>query len=188
MFFVFYFACFVSAQNTGLIPPFLNATSSIRNATSSAGRTSSTLFTTGSASTTAFSTTRAFSTLSTSLTTNTTIPSPPTSTPLSCPTSNNTLYTAPSGQTFVIECSIDHSRGDLSSLSTPDLEACIAACDATDECLDVTLSGSEFLPPLSWTMVANVMSQPPATSNPSLAPPSLLRVFWAQDFSEPARR
>lgn len=130
--FVFYITCFVSAQSSSLLPPFLNSTSSVGNTTTS------TLYSNG------LSATGISSTFSTSSTTSIELPSPtPSSTSLSCPESNNTLYTAPSGQDFVIECSIDHFRGDLSSLSVPDLETCIAACDSNPECIDVSLSGSQ---------------------------------------------
>ncbi|CZT19878.1 uncharacterized protein RCC_05734 [Ramularia collo-cygni] len=146
MLFVFYFACFVSAQRSIILPPFTNSTSSsISNtftssfSSSSSSSSNPTLVTLSNTAAPA----PIFSTTSSTLSTSTTSPSSaPTLTPLSCPASNNTLYTAPSGQTFVVECSIDHERGDLSSLSVPNLEACIAACDSNSKCVDVSLSGT----------------------------------------------
>lgn len=72
--------------------------------------------------------------------------STPTPTPqdtgLICPMDNNTIYTAPSGQDFQIECGIDHVAGDLSMDYVDSFQDCIDLCDKTDGCLDVSLSGS----------------------------------------------
>ncbi|KAI4719393.1 alpha/beta-hydrolase [Aureobasidium sp. EXF-10727] len=67
----------------------------------------------------------------------------PTTSALSCPASNNQLYTyAANGAQFVIECGIDHSGGDMASTSVKNLEGCIAACATTNGCVDVSLSGA----------------------------------------------
>ncbi|KAI4791002.1 alpha/beta-hydrolase, partial [Aureobasidium sp. EXF-8845] len=67
----------------------------------------------------------------------------PATSALSCPASNNQVYTyAASGAQFVIECGIDHSGGDMASTSVKNLEGCIAACATTSGCVDVSLSGS----------------------------------------------
>ena len=56
---------------------------------------------------------------------------------LSCPSANGTAFSS-NGNTFNIECAIDHSGGDLSSVSTGSLDACIAQCAATSSCVDVS--------------------------------------------------
>ncbi|GAB1735597.1 hypothetical protein NU219Hw_g4173t1 [Hortaea werneckii] len=61
---------------------------------------------------------------------------------LSCPRSDNTLYTAASGRTYTVECNTDHQGGDLASVHADSLLACIESCDSTDGCVDVSLSGS----------------------------------------------
>lgn len=67
----------------------------------------------------------------------------PTASALSCPASNNQIYTyAATGAQFVIECGIDHSGGDMSSTSVKSFEGCIAACATATSCVDVSLSGS----------------------------------------------
>ncbi|CAD0088378.1 unnamed protein product, partial [Aureobasidium mustum] len=67
----------------------------------------------------------------------------PTASALSCPASNNQIYTyAANGAQFAIECGIDHSGGDMSSTSVKNFEGCIAACATTSGCVDVSLSGS----------------------------------------------
>ncbi|KAH0358077.1 alpha/beta-hydrolase, partial [Aureobasidium melanogenum] len=67
----------------------------------------------------------------------------PTTSALSCPASNNQIYTyAANGAQFVIECGIDHSGGDMASTSVKNFEGCIAACATTSGCVDVSLSGS----------------------------------------------
>lgn len=65
----------------------------------------------------------------------------PTSTGLSCPASNGTVYYAPSGSAFVIECDIDRTGGDIYSYKALSLEQCIADCDSDTYCVDVSLSG-----------------------------------------------
>ncbi|THY31626.1 concanavalin A-like lectin/glucanase [Aureobasidium pullulans] len=73
-----------------------------------------------------------------------TISSTPTpSTTLTCPLSNQTAYTDPaSNKTFIVECGIDHSGGDISMIYVSDLAGCIAACAKVSNCVDVSLSGS----------------------------------------------
>ncbi|KAI7223962.1 hypothetical protein KC333_g117 [Hortaea werneckii] len=61
---------------------------------------------------------------------------------LSCPRSDNTLYTATSGRTYTVECNTDHQGGDLASVHADSLLACIEFCDSTNGCVDVSLSGS----------------------------------------------
>ncbi|RDW69904.1 hypothetical protein BP5796_08301 [Coleophoma crateriformis] len=65
---------------------------------------------------------------------------------VSCPSSNNTIYTAPAtGNQYYIECGIDHAGGDMSSPNgkyAASLAACILQCDARSGCIDVSLSGS----------------------------------------------
>ncbi|KAI6795268.1 hypothetical protein KC361_g5121 [Hortaea werneckii] len=61
---------------------------------------------------------------------------------LSCPSSDNTLYTATSGRSYTVECNTDHQGGDLASVHADSLLACIESCDATEGCVDVSLSGS----------------------------------------------
>ncbi|KAI7501394.1 hypothetical protein KC367_g2951 [Hortaea werneckii] len=61
---------------------------------------------------------------------------------LSCPSSDNTLYIATSGRSYTVECNTDHQGGDLASVHADGLLACIESCDATEGCVDVSLSGS----------------------------------------------
>jgi len=65
----------------------------------------------------------------------------PTSTGLSCPASNGTIYYAPSGSAYVVECGIDRTGGDIYSYKALSLEQCIADCDSDTYCVDVSLSG-----------------------------------------------
>lgn len=60
---------------------------------------------------------------------------------LSCPANNNQTYTS-NGETFIIECGIDHQGGDLSSVSVSGLQGCLDACATTAGCVDAVLSGS----------------------------------------------
>ncbi|KAH9828843.1 PAN domain [Teratosphaeria destructans] len=77
-----------------------------------------------------------------SATTITSAPAASSSAP-SCPYSNNTIYTASSGNQYVIECGVDHAAGDMGSTYVNDsLLECLNVCDSTPGCVDVSLSGA----------------------------------------------
>lgn len=57
--------------------------------------------------------------------------------PISCPAANGQSYTV-NGETFILECSIDHRGGDQSVVYTPTYVACISACAANPACLVVS--------------------------------------------------
>lgn len=82
-------------------------------------------------------------TAATASSTNTGSPLPPTSssTIMSCPASNNTIVSF-SGRRYLIECGIDHTGGDLTSLGVTSFDQCIAACASNGQCVDVSLSGT----------------------------------------------
>ncbi|GAM89397.1 hypothetical protein ANO11243_074350 [Dothideomycetidae sp. 11243] len=61
---------------------------------------------------------------------------------ISCPASNNTVYTALNNETFLIECGVDHAAGDMGSLTTQTFAQCVEACANTQGCIDVSLSGT----------------------------------------------
>lgn len=89
----------------------------------------------------ASSTTSSSSTVSVSSTSATTSASA-SATAVICPDANNTVYSLPSGNTYTIECGVDHYAGDMGSLTVGSFQDCIAACDTTQGCVDVSLSGS----------------------------------------------
>ncbi|CAD0041712.1 unnamed protein product [Aureobasidium pullulans] len=68
----------------------------------------------------------------------------PTSTSPTCPAANNTVFIAESGATFLIECYVDYSGGDLKSVNIGSnrIADCVNACDATDGCIDISMSGT----------------------------------------------
>lgn len=55
---------------------------------------------------------------------------------------NNVVYTAASGDSFVISCATDYYGGDLSSLWTNTFQDCIDACDKTSGCTSVSSHGN----------------------------------------------
>jgi hypothetical protein len=69
----------------------------------------------------------------------------PTFAVLTCPASDGTVFTATNGDTYTVECGIDHSGGDLPGGGTyvDSLDACINLCSSTTGCVDVSwVSGS----------------------------------------------
>lgn len=60
---------------------------------------------------------------------------------VSCPASNNTMITS-NGKNFTVECGIDRSGGDLTSLTVASFQDCIDACAQNSQCVDVSLSGT----------------------------------------------
>ncbi len=59
---------------------------------------------------------------------------------IQCPAQNQTSYTNPNGDVYLIECNIDHCGGDLPNDGqyVPSLDACIALCSSTANCIDVS--------------------------------------------------
>src|SRR5579871_3302188 len=59
---------------------------------------------------------------------------------IQCPAQNGTSYTDINGDVYLVECNIDHSGGDLPNDGqyVPSLDACIALCSATANCIDVS--------------------------------------------------
>lgn len=64
----------------------------------------------------------------------------PTSTAITCPGSDGTTVVS-HGVTFLIECFVDHSGGDMGSVSVDSFQGCIDACATTPGCVDVSKSG-----------------------------------------------
>ncbi|KAL1296490.1 hypothetical protein AAFC00_000003 [Neodothiora populina] len=63
---------------------------------------------------------------------------------VSCPSWNNTQYTASTGSTYAIECGIDHNSSPFSTVyvnATNSLDNCIMVCEGTTGCTDVQVSG-----------------------------------------------
>ncbi|KAK6076275.1 glyoxal oxidase precursor [Seiridium cupressi] len=86
---------------------------------------------------------------------NTSWVAPTPSSDVSCPTSNNTIVTSNS-KNFTIECGIDHSGGDLSSLTVTSFQGCIDACAQNSQCVDISLSGTScYLKSSLGTAVSN---------------------------------
>ncbi|RDW89749.1 hypothetical protein BP6252_01781 [Coleophoma cylindrospora] len=129
-----------SASSSSAIPTTLISSSSTPSITSSSSTDSSSSISSSLTSSTSVPTTL----ISTSTSTSTSASA--SATLISCPASNNTIYTAPAtGNQYYIECGIDHAGGDMSSPNgqyAASLAACILQCDARSGCVDVSLSGS----------------------------------------------
>jgi len=66
-------------------------------------------------------------------------------TPLTCPSSNGTIYTVASGAQFVIECSQDRIGGDMAKpnpIYVKSFKACVDTCGAREGCKAAALSGT----------------------------------------------
>lgn len=55
--------------------------------------------------------------------------------------SDGTVYTAPSGAQFTIECGVDYFGGDMGNLYAETMEICLDACDDASGCVDVAYAG-----------------------------------------------
>lgn len=60
---------------------------------------------------------------------------------VSCPTANNTTFSASNGAKFTVECGLDRPGGDLRWEYTDNFASCIEACARTPRCVDVTYVG-----------------------------------------------
>ncbi|KAK5013107.1 hypothetical protein LTR60_004040 [Cryomyces antarcticus] len=56
----------------------------------------------------------------------------------SCPSGNGTIITTACGATYAIQCSTDHSGGDMGKTASSSLQSCIATCDATNGCAAIS--------------------------------------------------
>jgi hypothetical protein len=54
---------------------------------------------------------------------------------ISCPGSDGTTYTAVIGETFLLECFIDHYGNDLTMEYTDDYASCVETCSDTAKCI-----------------------------------------------------
>ena len=95
---------------------------------------------------------------------------------LSCANNQSNGTTYQSGQqSYTILCGVDNYGGDISSITTSTLELCIAACDSTNGCIDVSYSGNTCYMKnklTTWTKNGNVdtailTSAEQGASNPS---------------------
>jgi hypothetical protein len=68
----------------------------------------------------------------------------PTTTSPTCPKADQNVFIAKSGATYIIECGIDYAGGDLKSVNIASnrIADCINACDATEGCIDISMSGT----------------------------------------------
>ncbi|KAF2207740.1 hypothetical protein CERZMDRAFT_88216 [Cercospora zeae-maydis SCOH1-5] len=58
-----------------------------------------------------------------------------------CPSSNDTTYVSNS-KSFVVECGIDHSGGNLDTVDAVDLVDCIDSCAESNQCVGATFLGA----------------------------------------------
>lgn len=67
----------------------------------------------------------------------------PASTPAAatCPDADGAIFTTSCGARYSIECYTDRYGGDFAARGTAGLEGCMAACDATQGCIDVSYVG-----------------------------------------------
>jgi len=65
---------------------------------------------------------------------------------LSCPGSDGTIFTS-NNNAFVIQCYQDHFGGDIGSGTTASLDACIALCTSTTNCIDVSFVPTDYYHP-----------------------------------------
>ncbi|OJD35635.1 carbohydrate-binding wsc [Diplodia corticola] len=106
---------------------------------SSSTASSSTSTASSSTSTASSSTSTASSSTSTASSSTTSSSATPSSSTISCPTSDGKTISGPRGQKFLIECGTDHQGGDMGAPTYPgSFAACVAQCDATDGCVDVS--------------------------------------------------
>jgi len=57
---------------------------------------------------------------------------------LICPASNGTTFDTTAGYPYIVECSIDRSTGYITTANTVGLDDCLARCDITPGCIDVS--------------------------------------------------
>jgi len=61
---------------------------------------------------------------------------------LSCPATDSTSYTTPSGTAYIIECGINHNGNDIGWSYTSSFEDCVTSCSATSSCVSASYVSS----------------------------------------------
>lgn len=91
--------------------------------------------------------------------------STPTATPapISCPASNDTIFTANSYARFEIGCDYETAGGDIGRAFVFSFEECVQTCDSTEGCVAASLSGYK-------SYLVQCLSQPMLTRTTSLLP------------------
>ncbi len=51
---------------------------------------------------------------------------------------NGTVYTSPSGKSYLVICGWEYGGGDLAATNTASFEACMNTCATTTGCIDVS--------------------------------------------------
>jgi len=118
--------------------------------------------------------------------------------PLACPGSDGTIFTS-NNNAFVIQCYQDHFGGDMGSASTTSLNACIALCTSTANCIDVSFVPTDYYHPNVGTcwMKSSLQSVQPngavwgaqlvastSVPSPTSGPPDVLQVFGTSRVQE----
>ncbi|KAK1241927.1 hypothetical protein MKX07_007750 [Trichoderma sp. CBMAI-0711] len=66
--------------------------------------------------------------------------------PISCPADGSSRVKGPDGRSFTVQCGVDHPKGDLKHVQTPDFANCINLCDVTSGCVAASFrSGTCYL-------------------------------------------
>ncbi|KAF2155491.1 hypothetical protein K461DRAFT_290519 [Myriangium duriaei CBS 260.36] len=61
---------------------------------------------------------------------------------VSCPASNNTIYTSANNNRFIVECGFDRPANDVAGAFTDNYEACLEYCTLNMGCLTVAFTGN----------------------------------------------
>lgn len=119
----------------------------------------------------------------------------PTTTSPTCPKADNNIFIAKSGATFVIECGIDYAGGDLKSVNIASnrIADCINACDATEGCIDISMSGtacymkSKLIKPLANKGIrgARKIKDAPSSSSSSTSSSTSFSTSFSTSHSTP---
>ncbi|KAJ9630987.1 hypothetical protein H2203_001515 [Taxawa tesnikishii (nom. ined.)] len=78
---------------------------------------------------------------------------------ITCPTNNGSIYPAPNGQNYQILCGVDNAGGDMASASVSSFAQCVQTCANTTGCVDVS-----FVPP-NMCYMKNAIMPSHAASN-----------------------
>jgi len=80
------------------------------------------------------------------------------------------VFNSPSGGTYLIACAIDYEGGDYSASVVSNFEACITACDAEPQCIDLSYVRLLFIASASSTTTRRFVVLPVLTHHRSTVP------------------
>jgi hypothetical protein len=112
--------------------------------------------------------------------------------PLSCPASDQCIFTSSNSTIYLVECQVDHYGGDLGITQTDTVESCLEQCTKTPQCIAVSFDvyncymKSTILPPYTATNIVGAVTATSTSASAALPSSVSSDTICPANFSCPA--